>query len=86
MTTDGPINLHTFGDLQRYGYRLTIHCPTCRDYRDLDLTKIRPDRPHIGARFKCGACGGPGSATLSQISTGNSAHLPALERWRGTGR
>jgi len=82
MSEDGPIELHTFGDLLRYGYRLTVHCPTCGDYRDLDLTKIRPDRAHLGARFRCSACGGHGSPTISQIVTGGEAHLAALDRWR----
>lgn len=51
-------------------------------HRDIDLTNSPADRDYVGARFKCRGCAGKVEITLSQIVTGNDAHLPTLE-WCG---
>ncbi|KGF68544.1 hypothetical protein LL06_16005 [Hoeflea sp. BAL378] len=78
-----PINLFTFGDLLRHGYKLSGFCRGCSVHKDIDLAQCPAGRSYIGARFKCAACAGSVTITLSQIRTGNDAPLPALERWRG---
>tara|TARA_R100000655_G_scaffold97713_1_gene140757 strand:- start:106 stop:456 length:351 start_codon:yes stop_codon:yes gene_type:complete len=80
--TDNGINLKTFGDLLRHGFKLSGFCRRCSVHRVIDLAKCPPDRPYVGARFKCRDCAGAVEITLSQIVTGSEAHLPALERWR----
>lgn len=80
--TDIAINLHTFSDLLRHGYRLTGFCRACGVHKDIDLAACPPEQDYVGARFKCRACGGRVEVTLSPIRTSNSATLEALERWR----
>jgi len=77
-----PITLKTFGDLLRHGYKLSGHCRRCSVHKDIDLTAVRPEREYVGATFKCRTCGGKVEITLSPIKTGDTASLPALERWR----
>lgn len=83
MSDNHPVNLETFGDLLKHGYRLTGHCRGCSVFRDIDLAACPADRPYVGARFKCRTCRGRVEVTLSQIVTGGGGHLPVLERWRG---
>jgi len=82
MSDNGPVNLHTFGDLRRHGYKLTGHCRRCGVHRDIDLANCTADRDYVGARFKCRDCGGGVEITLSQIVTSNSDVLPGVDRWR----
>jgi hypothetical protein len=83
MSDNGPINLETFGDLLRHGYKLTGFCRQCGVHKDIDLTATPAERPYVGTRFKCRACSGRVDITLSQITTGGNGHQHALERWRG---
>lgn len=78
------VNLETFGDLLKHGYKLAGHCRKCSIFKDIDLTKLPPKRPYVGARFKCRRCGGSVQVTLSQIQTGgeNPAYDAALAKWR----
>ena len=76
------ITLNTFGDLLRYGYRLTGYCRQCGVHKDIDLTALPADRSYVGARFKCQVCAGRVEMTLSQIAATREGHLPALDRWR----
>ena len=80
--TDNAINLQTFGDLLRHGFRLTGFCPTCGVHKDIDLAECPADRVYVGARFKCRTCRGRVEITLSPIRTSNKAPPEALERWR----
>lgn len=79
---DEAINLETFADLLRHGYRLAGFCRRCGVHKDIDLALCPANRDYVGARFKCRACSGYVSMTLSQIRTGGDAHMPALDRWR----
>lgn len=76
------INLSTFADLIRHGYRLSGHCRRCGVHRNIDLTRCPPSRSYVGARFKCRACGSPVAISLSQVVTSNDGASPALDRWR----
>ena len=76
------INLVTFGDLLRHGYKLAGWCRPCDRHEDIDLTKLPADRNYVEARFKCRTCGAAVAVTLSQIKTANDAPMPALDRWR----
>ncbi|MCC0033737.1 MAG: hypothetical protein H6887_00565 [Hoeflea sp.] len=76
------ITLRTFGDLIRHGYQLTGYCGRCSVHKMIDLTNPDPDRPYVGAKFKCRDYEGSVQITLSQIEKRNDAHLPALDRWR----
>lgn len=80
--SSGPINLQTFGDLIRHGYKLTGFCRQCGVHKDVDLTALAAERLYVGARFKCKACGGRVEITLSQVVTSNSGENPALAKWR----
>lgn len=77
-----PISLETFGDLLRYGYKLCAYCRECGVHRDIDLSKLPPDRPQMGTRFRCRDCGSVGAMTLSQINPASGKTLPALDSWR----
>jgi len=79
---DCPVSLQTFGDLLRHGYKLTGFCRRCSVHKDIDLTAVPGDRKYVGSRFKCRACGSRVEITLSPVSTGGGADLPALDRWR----
>lgn len=81
--TDNAINLRTFGDLVRHGYRLTGFCRPCGVHKEIDLASCPADRVYVGARFKCRTCSGRVDITLSLIRTSNSEPPEALERWRG---
>lgn len=76
------VNLETFGDLLRHGYKLAGHCRRCSVHKLIDLAQCPVGQPYVGARFKCRSCGGAVEITLSPARTGNEAPLPALERWR----
>lgn len=79
---DNAINLQTFGDLLRHGFRLTGFCRTCGVHKEIDLSACPVERSYVGARFKCRKCRGRVEITLSPIRTSNSAPPEALERWR----
>jgi hypothetical protein len=81
--TDNAINLHTFGDLLRHGFRLTGFCRTCGVHKDIDLAACPADRVYVGARFKCRTCCGRVEITLSPIKASNDVHMSTLAKWRG---
>ena len=54
---ENKIELKTFGDLIKYGYRIDLFCNRCRKGRALDLSKMSPERGYVAARFKCSDCG-----------------------------
>ena len=80
--TNNAINLQTFGDLLRHGFRLSGFCRTCGVHKDIDLAACPADRVYVGARFKCRNCRGRVDITLFPICTANETSLPALDRWR----
>ena len=81
-STDNAINLQTFGDLMRHGYRLTGFCRTCGVHKEIDLAACPAGRVYVGARFKCRQCRGRVDITLSPIRTANDSPVAALDRWR----
>ena len=76
------VNLETFGDLLRHGYKLAGWCRSCDRHEDIDLTRLPADRRYVDARFKCRHCNAGVVITLSQIKTGSDDHMSTLEKWR----
>jgi hypothetical protein len=57
------VTLDTVGKLADRGYRLSVHCETCRhvgfiDYRDLEKTLGREHTFFVKDKLVCSKCGG----------------------------
>lgn len=72
---DEPVNLSTYGDLHRGGYRLDAWCPKCGRNKKLDLAAMPPDKPYMTTRIICSACGG-----RAEIRLGGGSKLTGQAR------
>ena len=62
-----PLALNRLSALVAYEHGLYAYCPACRRDVELDLRHVLlkyGDRPLIGLRIRCRACGGRGQVQL----------------------
>jgi hypothetical protein len=88
-----PVNIVTLEDCRRYQHRVSVFCPKCRHWAELDVGRLcargRGTRPLASLGARCRTCGGRGEVQVKPPSpawTGYHQMQACTERTGTPGR
>jgi hypothetical protein len=63
-----PVTILTLEDCRRYRHRVSVYCPQCRHWAELDVARLcargRGPRPLASLGARCRACGATGEVQV----------------------